>query len=658
MVSGKNQPTSKLTIELFETVLISILILGTSVFIFKDIYSAAVNTKYLFAGLTGSLLLITSCTVRLLKKEPRPIHPTLPDICLMFLILYLGVRVVLHPSPMVGLRDSFLWMLFPSISLLFPRILVKEAYIKTITAVVIAAASLVAAHGILQYFGYELIFLTWKGVPPHLKVMDTMGNPNFLAEYLLPVIPLAIAGVFLYASHKVMRRLLIAASIIIIYCFWLTGAYEVWIVLPICLLIIVFGAGLKSYYLWNKGKTALQPHWFRRLAVKTLSGLIVVIGLFYLSTLVPQWYYQKHQPANTFRIQNYADRFMVWEIGQGMIYEKPVWGWGAGGFRLFYLEKQAELLRNPDQQAFIPSANSTAGANANQAHNDYLQMTVDWGLAGIGLFLLWLVVFFREIWSYLRRQVDNELRIIVIGTGCGVIFILLDASVNFPLYQPAVALLFWCFCGMIQAITRLSKDKGDLSSKPLINDKLKYVYKGTALTVIILMIGSVFYLHHRLLGNIAMKSAVRMLAAKEYKTADVLFQKAIYYDSTIGEAYLRHAEYLTDSGAPRDAVDNAFLSFRYGTDNIERYQVLACACLKNGEPQRAIEILQTMNIIYPDYPESGLLRGDIYADYLNHPDLAIKEYKQYLTRHISDDEKMRIQLRIKELEMKTGKKNH
>lgn len=109
-----------------------------------------------------------------------------------------------------------------------------------------------------------------------------------------------------------------------------------------------------------------------------------------------------------------------------MAMERPIWGWGVGSFRIIFPKFQGEYMRDDQGQ---PTA------QLHHAHNDWAEMMAEWGMAGMGLFLVPLWMRLSAIWqstSVLSRWGG--------GMGCGLI--LLYAWVEFPLHNPAVLFLW------------------------------------------------------------------------------------------------------------------------------------------------------------------------------------------------------------------------
>jgi tetratricopeptide (TPR) repeat protein len=130
-----------------------------------------------------------------------------------------------------------------------------------------------------------------------------------------------------------------------------------------------------------------------------------------------------------------------------MIRQFPVAGTGAGGFSFLYQKYQAAFLKNNPGLNFVSSS---------YAHNDYLQMAVETGIAGIILFLVFIFAVFAAFDSG-SRALDDRAYILCCGFLCSAAGVLFESFFNFPLFVLPTAAFFWVICGFI--FTLLPKDK-------------------------------------------------------------------------------------------------------------------------------------------------------------------------------------------------------
>jgi O-antigen ligase len=113
-----------------------------------------------------------------------------------------------------------------------------------------------------------------------------------------------------------------------------------------------------------------------------------------------------------------------------MFVQHPFLGFGAGVFQEVY----------PAFRSF------STNLVVNAAHNDYLQLLVEYGLAGVGITCWFLWVTYRR-YSLLRRNwKDSWPHAVSFAALLGTLGILVHSLTDFNLQVPANATLFYVMC--------------------------------------------------------------------------------------------------------------------------------------------------------------------------------------------------------------------
>jgi len=115
-----------------------------------------------------------------------------------------------------------------------------------------------------------------------------------------------------------------------------------------------------------------------------------------------------------------------------MLREKPFLGWGLGTFPVVY----------PQFRSFYTSF------FVNQAHNDYLQLLVETGIAGFAIALWFQVLTFRRAWAKLENWTETVNGTLTVAALLGCIGILVHSFLDFNLQIPANAALFYVLCAI------------------------------------------------------------------------------------------------------------------------------------------------------------------------------------------------------------------
>ena len=157
---------------------------------------------------------------------------------------------------------------------------------------------------------------------------------------------------------------------------------------------------------------------------------------------------------------NVAQRLFIWRIAFEMYSLKPVLGMGPGSFKIKYLEHQKDFLkRSADPEAFDDLA-----GNAKEAHNDYIQMLVECGTAGLAAMLYFFFVIYKSGVSYLFSTPEAEAggdKFLTLALLISLTAYLTGALADFPFHVPPNAMLIFLLSAMVLIVSRpASRDAG------------------------------------------------------------------------------------------------------------------------------------------------------------------------------------------------------
>ena len=118
-----------------------------------------------------------------------------------------------------------------------------------------------------------------------------------------------------------------------------------------------------------------------------------------------------------------------------MLLKRPLLGWGLGTFPTVY----------PQFRSFYTTF------FVNEAHNDYLQLLVETGLAGFFIAAWFLVVVFRHATAKLKSWTETTNGALTVASLLGCVGILVHSALDFNLQIPANAALFYALCAIAAA---------------------------------------------------------------------------------------------------------------------------------------------------------------------------------------------------------------
>lgn len=125
-------------------------------------------------------------------------------------------------------------------------------------------------------------------------------------------------------------------------------------------------------------------------------------------------------------------RLTIDRDGLRMLLKRPFLGWGLGAFPIVY----------PEYRSFYTTF------FVNQAHNDYLQLLVETGLAGFSIAAWFLVLVFRQSVAKLKNWTDTAAGALTVACLLGCVGILVHSFLDFNLQIPANAALFYVLCAV------------------------------------------------------------------------------------------------------------------------------------------------------------------------------------------------------------------
>jgi O-antigen ligase len=268
---------------------------------------------------------------------------------------------------------------------------------------VAAACAVITIIALLQYVGLDPFRLFGWTTPlygsPRMRVIGTAGNPNFVAAILVAGMPLSIT-----LGTLLKRRILFTIlSFIEIAAVFATGSRAAILALAVVLLWLV--------------------------AIKRFANLrMMALGVLIIFSLLP---FMPSRPLMT----TIDGRLYIWRVTSGHLLDRPLFGYGPGGFEPKYIEWETNYWRDgrgsADERGF-------ASLQAH-AHDDYLETLVDGGLACL-VSLLSLLSSFLVFVFHRAREPGGEL---VTGASAGVVSLAAVALVDFPLHRPTELFLLW-----------------------------------------------------------------------------------------------------------------------------------------------------------------------------------------------------------------------
>ncbi|MBU0548541.1 MAG: O-antigen ligase family protein, partial [Candidatus Omnitrophica bacterium] len=360
---------------------------------------------------------------KLLKKEAVFINKTilLSFICLIIVSLFSFVNSVSCNSSIQGIVKLLKYLL---IFVVCNEAVKDKKHIRRIVLSVCCGVILMAVDALWQFFfGHDFI----HGIALHYNVgvaraSAAFPNPNLLGIYMAAFIPLIAGLTILYSKGK--NKLPMSFLSILA----LTGIF----------LTFSRGAGLAVYlailFLCIAGK--------KKLLITCLVAILLIFP-FVMPKDIKKWAKEVNYNPIVFMLNQ--DRISIYNNTINMITHHPFIGVGVNTFSKNYGKYKTE---SAEKYAHTP--------DNFYGHNIYLHMAGEIGLLGLGIFIWFLFLIFKNVTNIYFKLKDEYLRAVALSLIACLIAFLINGLTETSLYNARVAMVFWYLIGVALSLSRLA----------------------------------------------------------------------------------------------------------------------------------------------------------------------------------------------------------
>ncbi|MBE7009928.1 MAG: hypothetical protein E7418_00375 [Ruminococcaceae bacterium] len=398
---------------------------STTFCVFTVLITAPVLPTMVLVGL--SLLTVASFLLRLLANPKMPLRkvPLAGYIAVFALTLALGaVNSFTFIKSMQILLIYYAFMLFYFVA--FQTLDTPKKWRAAVVSFVMVAA-LVALYGIYQNFAGVSSTQSWvdsdmfKNIK--VRVYSTFDNPNVLGEFLVLLIPVAFA--FVWKSRTDGQKLTYSGLLAMLgVCLIFTWSRGAWLGMALALILYCV---IMDKHFWLLG----------------LVGLCMLPMFLGSDSAIVNRLLSIGNTADT----STAYRVSIWRASINMIHDFWLSGIGLGS----------------DAFASIYPKYALAGANyALHAHNLFLQLWAETGIAGITSFLILVLMFVKQNFSGTiyrsRNGLDNALSMAMTA---GVLGFLFQGLTDNVWYNYKMVLIFWIMLALAGSVSASDYNGGD-----------------------------------------------------------------------------------------------------------------------------------------------------------------------------------------------------
>ncbi|MFY9570575.1 MAG: O-antigen ligase family protein [Blastocatellia bacterium] len=319
--------------------------------------------------------------------------------------------------------------------------LIASNFIKTRERLLVLGQFLViyglamALFGLVQHFTWNGRFY-WLRQTEATSAFGPFANHNHFAGYMELLIPIPIALIITRAVSAELRVLYAFAATMMGLAAVLSLSRGGIISIAASMMFLV----MMSLRVTRRAKeSSKRGHWkfASQAAVVIAIALVISAGIFWIGAdpVLKRVTEGQASSAATEKETFFSSRGWVWRDTAAMIRANPLLGVGLGAY----------------ETAFSIYTKSDGSLRVPQAHNDYLQIVADAGIAG-GLIALWfLFSIFRSIGRGTRSG-DPLFAGLALGCGSGIFAILVHSVFDFNLQLPSNALLFLLLSAVVTTV--------------------------------------------------------------------------------------------------------------------------------------------------------------------------------------------------------------
>jgi O-antigen ligase len=266
------------------------------------------------------------------------------------------------------------------------------------------------------------------------RASGTYVNPNHMAGLLELLLPLALSFTLVGRVKPLGRVFLGYCALVMLAGIGVSVSRGSWIAITVTLL--VFFAVL-----------AIQNA--QRLPALVLMGGLVMGGTFFIARTD---YFQKRIKETFDKGVEQDTRFQLWESTVQMWRDHFWWGVGPAHFDHRFREyRPEEIQKRPDR-----------------AHNEFLNLVADWGVAGSVIVFAALACAFTGVfrcWKHVRRSESaldagqSNRFAFFFGSFFGLLAVLIHSAVDFNMQIPANAILVFVLVGLLSSQWRHATER-------------------------------------------------------------------------------------------------------------------------------------------------------------------------------------------------------
>lgn len=356
----------------------------------------------------GEIILTLFAYVLKVLRGKRSFKLDLLDIFVFVFLIFMFLGGVFSVTPSSSLPPACVFICFLSAYFLIVNLIKTKELVSKLLGSSIFSFALCSLYGIYQNF-FAAPDTTWTDEDMfseiETRVVSTFENPNVFGEYLIMLIPVALAMIIVVKGFtgKFMNFVSLSLALLALVYTWSRGAWIGCIASMIIFFVIINKRALGAYFM---GVLAVP------LAIPMLPTSII----------------ERFSSIGNMTDTSTSYRVFIWEASSNMIKDYLLSGIGIGtdAFQTVYSEYALAGIET-----------------APHSHNLYLQVLIEQGIFGFAVFLFTIFLFYSKVFTFFGRSSNREAKLIVGALACGILAILLQGLTDYVWYNYRVFAFFW-----------------------------------------------------------------------------------------------------------------------------------------------------------------------------------------------------------------------
>ncbi|MDH5173819.1 MAG: tetratricopeptide repeat protein [Elusimicrobiota bacterium] len=593
--------TSEKNIDKIIMVIILILVIGTPLlyarFIHNPWFISTMKITFIqvLVIIGTGLCLLTEGRYKLVKSGLN--YPIIAYIIACSISLFSSVDIY------ISVHSLFSVVLLAGLYSLASNVIKDGKQIRRIMVSLIFVSGFISTYGIAQYFGLDLLNLKVVGSG---YISGPFENRNVLASFLVFTMPVS-AGFLFEKIGKKLKIMVALVVIITLIALIYTRTRGAWVGF---MGAMAFFAGAKL--MAEGAMKKIFKSLFSKKSLIIISLLIICLGL------LIRYDYNKKRHSFTKKFLSIADlkdpatrhRFVMWRSGIDIIKEHPLLGTGMGTFKKIHLKYQSKYLRTKKYGRFE--------GLSRFIHNDYLEITTNTGILGLGTFL-WLIV--TLYWAGLKRlkqisesKYSPNLLIIILSSLTAV---LIHSFFHYSFYLPTTSMLFWLWLGLLNT-------GGSKLEKTKENTHPSIIGQGAIVLITILLL---VWVTKPFIASLYFDRASYYSMSGDYKNAIATYKKSIKLSPGDEKTHDNLGNVYRDIGLYQEALKEYERALKINPYSVEAHNNLGILYVNRGLYDEAIKEYMLAIEINPNLAGVRNNLGNTYRKKRLY-DKALEEYRE------------------------------